>query len=57
MWLSSFVRFSLVHKTTHADWLMSVLKWYDVGPTGKIRFSFGSDKFWRENLRADFDEI
>ena len=46
--------FRSVSKITRPDWL---LIFYEIGPTGPIRYLLRTGIFWRENLRADFNEI
>ena len=49
--------FRSVNKITHADWMLYGPIFYDIGPTGPIRFSFQANKFSREYPQAHSNEI
>ena len=52
-----FVFFRCVRKITPDDWSLIGPIFYHIGLPGPIRFLFRTDEFWRENLRAYFNEI
>ena len=46
--------FRYLRETTHFDWLLNGPTFYDIRPTGPIRFLFRTGKSWREKSLSLF---